>query len=349
MGSGSRDVVTIRDWVDGKMSKKYVPVGFSRRSKSQSLSGMRSGGKGNRGGGQIGVGSVSGGGTSPTVVPVVLTNHSLGVQRNGSHAGLLDVGHYLHRYAAPAFVWDMRVFGTLGLFQSYRDGARALNPSMVIGAYWRASCFGTGAATIPPCQLTSGDLSEGWDLGVAWPGSTTLHFLDMTVSVCRAAVIAAAIANAVAMGLDGVSFDAMYYNIVPVAGFPISKADWHAAMLSFFSEAWTACQAANLKCFFNVAMNADDIPAGFAAIAPYADGIMTESPFYISVRGSAASELAAYVSVLDQGKWVFLVPSLEEEDWVLGYITETMKLYPKLLCASVGDIHHNEDYWVVQS
>ena len=178
------------------------------------------------------------------------------------------------------------------------------------------------------------------------------YFMDVRQSAVREAVISLAIARAKHNGLDAVCFDNCYWGLMPRVDFPVSAAEWTSAYMEFYREAGNEVHKAGLKCVVNVATYPGSIPAAFAEIAPFVDGIMTEMAFYKSVRTPEGlyKELKGYENVLKQGKMVLLIPfNKEDEQFALLAIRPLAKKYGRIYLAAAGLTHYEPLYFLADS
>ena len=117
--------------------------------------------------------------------------------------------------------------------------------------------------------------------------------------------------------------------------------------MSFYAEAGKATHKAGLKCVVNVAAYAIELPIAFRAIAPYVDGIMTETAFHPLMRTPERllKELQAYEDVLKQGKMVILWSRYkEDEQFGLLAIRPLARKYGNIYLNSTGPVHEEPLY-----
>jgi hypothetical protein len=219
-----------------------------------------------------------------------------------------------------------------------------------VGLYQSACMAMPGALDLyPPTKFPTNLCSADWFLRdasgrkVNWPGDLFRSFLDMRKREARTEIIRVMVIRAQVLGLKTLCIDNCYYGTAPMTGFPMTATDWTAAMMEFYKELWAAAGSANLRVVLNVATPADQIPAAFRAIAPYADGLMTEMAVHPNMRSpeNLARELLGYEIVLAQGRRVLLIPRYAtDESFALAAIRPLAKKYPgRIHCTAAGPVH----------
>jgi hypothetical protein len=276
-----------------------------------------------------------------------------GGQRNRSHFKLIADPRLGYMFA-PDFVWDIRVFKDHDEFLRMTAALRAQNPKTILGSYASAcTTLPAGKDTYPPAKLPFEQCKPEWLLRdkegktVAYGKDEDRFFLDMRQPAVRDAVIGLAVARARYNGLDALCFDNCYWATQPAPNFPVSAAEWTDAFSKFYQEAGKAAKEAKLRCVVNVATTADKIADAFRAIAPFADGLMTEMAFHPNMRSpeNLAKELKAYEDALKQGKIVLLIPRYkEDEKFALTQIQPLARQYGKIYVTAAGPVHDEPLY-----
>jgi hypothetical protein len=282
---------------------------------------------------------------------------AFGLQRNRAHFKLMK-DPKLSQYFAPDFVWDVRHFENYAEFERMVSVLRQANSRVLIGSYMSAcTAVPSKKDSLPPSKMPLEQCKDEWLLRtpngrlIAWPKMEDRYFLDMRRPDVRETVISLAVARAKYNGLDALCFDNCYWN----TGQPdpsISKEEWTSAFMSFYEEAGNAAHSKGLKLVLNVATNADGIAEAFAAISPYADGMMTEMAFHPNMRTPEGIhyELKGYERVLKQGKMVFLIPRRrEDEQFALLAIRPLAKKYGNIYLVASGPAHYEPLYRVVDT
>jgi hypothetical protein len=285
------------------------------------------------------------------------TKHMLhfGGQRNQSSFNMLN-DPVLKMYFAPDFVWHITTFKKNAEFDRMIFLLRQLNPQTIIGYYHSACTTEPSRQDFnPPTKIPLEEVKSDWFLTdnngkrVTWPGTTNRYYLDIRKQEVRQAIISLAIARTKYYRLDSVNYDNCYwgYGIAD-----ISKEDWTAGFMEFYKEAGEAAHENDLLCIINVATRADLIDDAFNAMAPYVDGMMTETAFHPNIRTSPhalRAELQGYEDMVKQGKKVFLFPRYEEDlEFTLKSIRPIAEQYGNIYVCNKGTFIPNTLYEMVK-
>lgn len=296
-------------------------------------------------------------------------------------AGHRNNSHFVYKgdpvlgdYFSADVVWDVRIFNNMTDFQQMVTDLRAEQTGdNIIGGYHSALyALDQSLDSLPPAKIpleialdptlwtpsVSNPSAEEWILRdedghyllYSNPEGTSpgRHLLNITVPEVRDAIIYYATTRAKANGLDAVCYDNCSWGLTATSAYPpISVAEWTEGYMKFFEIAGQTANDEGLLCFVNVSTYAAQIPNAFAAISPYVDGIMSEMAFHPNVRDNLQDELDAYEAVLQQGKYVLVVPRYSaDEDFALQQIAPLARTYRKIYLSTAGAIHHNPLYTI---
>ena len=262
----------------------------------------------------------------------------------------------LKKYFAPNFIWHLSSFKSQAEFQKMMKLLRETNPKTVIG------CYSSACTTVlakddlyPPTTIPLEQCKPDWLLRdkkgglLTWGKDKKRFIFDMRRKDIREMIISLAIARAKYYGFDALCFDNCYWGYVnPKAS--VSVEEWTNSFMQFYNEAGKSAHDANLLCVVNVATNRVSlIPDAFRAIAPYVDGLMTETPLHPNLRQKKKvdKELKAYEDVLKQNKIVLLIQRKSEEGKrSLKIIRPLAKKYPNLYLNFHGMLKYESLIWI---